>query len=202
MDQGDAITMPKQDSLPEISFFTQDDLAFRAVAQAFSLAGLADVQRGDMAHTHRESGHRLILVDTKSAETMPEDERTQRLSFPCKIGALIDIVSQRLQRQRSSYRLGDLMFNPVSGVLTAAQEERIVLTEKERDLLLFLLERRGHVIRREDLLGKIWGYADDIETHTLETHIYRLRQKIEPDPSCPVFLLTQENGYCIPMSKE
>ena len=48
---------------------------------------------------------------------------------------------------------------------------------------------------REVLLHKIWGYKSDLDTHTLETHIYRLRQKIEAEPDFPNHLLTIENGY-------
>jgi len=69
------------------------------------------------------------------------------------------------------------------------------LTEKEVGLLVILHAAGGAVVSREQLLRDVWEYADNVETHTLETHIYRLRQKIEVDPSVPQILKTAENGY-------
>ena len=71
----------------------------------------------------------------------------------------------------------------------------IRLTEKERDLLVCLAHAPGQEMHRDDLLARVWGYRADLETHTLETHIYRLRQKIEQDVEAPCILLTIPNGY-------
>lgn len=71
------------------------------------------------------------------------------------------------------------------------------LTDKERDMLLILIGAGGKSVTRQNLLDSVWAYAPDVETHTLETHIYRLRQKIEDDPANPVILLTDETGYRI-----
>lgn len=71
----------------------------------------------------------------------------------------------------------------------------IRLTEKERDLLMVLYCAEGRQASRDDLLAQVWGYRADLETHTLETHIYRLRQKIEANADTPMILLTIPNGY-------
>lgn len=71
------------------------------------------------------------------------------------------------------------------------------LTDKERDMLLILLQAGGKAISRQALMDSVWAYAPDVETHTLETHIYRLRQKIEKDPANPALLLTDADGYRI-----
>ena len=76
-------------------------------------------------------------------------------------------------------------------------DETIRLTEKERDILMILIEAGGRPISRTDLLDRVWAYVDGVETHTLETHIYRLRQKIESDPTRPTLILTDEDGYRI-----
>ena len=73
----------------------------------------------------------------------------------------------------------------------------IKLTEKERDLLFFLYAQNGEIASRDMILQKLWGYADGVETHTLETHFYRLRQKIEKDPANPELLVTSDAGYIL-----
>ena len=73
----------------------------------------------------------------------------------------------------------------------------IRLTEKERDILLTLFNAADRSVSREALLQTVWGYVEGLETHTLETHIYRLRQKIETDPSEPKIVLTTEDGYTL-----
>ena len=72
---------------------------------------------------------------------------------------------------------------------------KIRLTEKEADILKFLFEAGGQVVPREVLLAEVWGYNSGVTTHTLETHIYRLRQKIERDPSNAEYLVTEAGGY-------
>ncbi len=69
------------------------------------------------------------------------------------------------------------------------------LTEKEVAVLVYLNQHKDRCITRDELLQVVWQYAEGVETHTLETHIYRLRQKIEDDPSCPSTLITDGNGY-------
>lgn len=71
------------------------------------------------------------------------------------------------------------------------------LTEKERDMLLFFYRNRDRAVSREEILAHVWGYADTAETHTVETHIYRLRQKIEKDPASPEIVITDDEGYKI-----
>jgi DNA-binding winged helix-turn-helix (wHTH) protein len=69
------------------------------------------------------------------------------------------------------------------------------LTDKEADILRFMHRAAGEIVAREVLLTEIWGYNDQVTTHTLETHIYRLRQKIERDPANAELLVTEIGGY-------
>ena len=75
----------------------------------------------------------------------------------------------------------------------AVSTDPVLLTEKEVAVLLYLWQ--GRIATREDLLRDVWQYAQDADTHTIETHIYRLRQKIEIDPAEPQFLITSKDGY-------
>ena len=69
------------------------------------------------------------------------------------------------------------------------------LTEKETAILKYLYRTGDKVVSRDVLLNEVWGYNAGVTTHTLETHIYRLRQKIEPDPSNAKLLVTEPGGY-------
>ncbi len=71
------------------------------------------------------------------------------------------------------------------------------LTEKECQLLRFFHQNKGKDMSKERLLREIWEYHPEVETHTLETHIYRLRQKLEEDPNVPQILLNSRDGYWI-----
>jgi DNA-binding response OmpR family regulator len=114
-------------------------------------------------------------------------------------------VLLRLRQLRQGAANGTVFFGPFSLdlahlVLTNSQSgATIILTEKERDILLRLHREKGRPLDRKALLGDIWGYASVIETHTLETHIYRLRQKLENDPSAPQVLMTEGSGYLLVM---
>ena len=133
------------------------------------------------------------------------------LPYPFKIGNLLDLVTRHYEQENSiGWQRGDLIqignyvLVPDRMVLCPTDDnggackdnaQIIKLTEKEQDILLCLAARAGHIIDRSSLLDSVWGYSENIETHTLETHIYRLRQKIEKDPSEPVYLVTEGTGY-------
>ena len=80
-------------------------------------------------------------------------------------------------------------------VIDRDSEHNIHLTEKENAILKYLCRARDQVIGRNVLLNEVWGYNAGVATHTLETHIYRLRQKIEVDPSRAQLLVTEGGGY-------
>lgn len=92
--------------------------------------------------------------------------------------------------------VGPYQFKPASKQLFDAKaNRRIKLTEKEVAVLKFLYRAGTKPTSRQTLLHEVWGYNAGVSTHTLETHIYRLRQKIEPDPNRAQILLTEGGGY-------
>jgi DNA-binding winged helix-turn-helix (wHTH) protein len=98
----------------------------------------------------------------------------------------------------TEFAVGPYVCTPLERMLLNDEgEEAARLTEKEVTLLRTLAEAGPNGVSRAALLEKVWGYRDDLDTHTLETHIYRLRQKLETDPESPRLLLTLESGYAL-----
>jgi DNA-binding response OmpR family regulator len=96
--------------------------------------------------------------------------------------------------EEAMYRIGPYTFRPSAKLLIDAAARKIRLTEKETNILKFLY-RQGEIVPRETLLHEVWGYNPAVTTHTLETHIYRLRQKIEENPGEARILITESGGY-------
>jgi DNA-binding response OmpR family regulator len=98
------------------------------------------------------------------------------------------------QSEEAVYRIGPYTFRPSAKLLLDEGGKKIRLTEKETNILKFLY-RSGETVARETLLHEVWGYNPAVTTHTLETHIYRLRQKIEENPGQAQILVTESGGY-------
>lgn len=118
---------------------------------------------------------------------------------PFKFSVLLARVRAHLrtfeQSEDATFQLGPYEFRPAGKTLVDGNEKKIRLTEKETNILKYLYRAGGKPVAREELLSEVWGYNANVTTHTLETHIYRLRQKIEPDPSNARLLLTESGGY-------
>lgn len=100
------------------------------------------------------------------------------------------------------FSIGPYVFRPSAKLLHEAERnKRIRLTEKEASILKFLYRAGTRPVPRQVLLNEIWGYNAAVTTHTLETHIYRLRQKIEPNPANATLLITEGGGYRLNLTK-
>ena len=99
------------------------------------------------------------------------------------------------QSEGAVFRLGPYEFRPSAKVLVDGSGRKVRLTEKETNILKYLYRAGDKPVSREELLAEVWGYNAGVTTHTLETHIYRLRQKIEADPSNARLLVTENGGY-------
>ncbi len=99
-------------------------------------------------------------------------------------------------REDAEIRIGPAVFRPASRTMVHPDIARpLKLTEKETALLLRLCRADGRAVSRQTLLREVWGYSPDVSSHTVETHIYRLRRKIEPSPNSPALLVNEHGGY-------
>ena len=118
---------------------------------------------------------------------------------PFKFAVLLARIRAQLRQHEQSedavFSIGPYTFQPSMKLLTDEAQKKVRLTEKECNILKFLYRAGGAVVGRDVLLHEVWGYNAGVTTHTLETHIYRLRQKIEPDPSAARLLVTEQGGY-------
>ena len=118
---------------------------------------------------------------------------------PFRYAVLLKSIETQLHKFKKSentqYSIGNYAFKPNSKILESNESRSIRLTEKEKNILKFLYKNSGNTVSRETLLHEVWGYNSKVTTHTLETHIYRLRQKIEDNPSNACFLITEHGGY-------
>ena len=118
---------------------------------------------------------------------------------PFKFAVLLARIRAQLRQHEQSedavFTIGPFTFKPAAKMLLDEKSAKVRLTEKETSILKYLFRSGGKVVSRETLLHEVWGYNAGVTTHTLETHIYRLRQKIETDPSNAQLLVTESGGY-------
>ena len=118
---------------------------------------------------------------------------------PFRFAVLLARIRAHLRSHEQSedavFSIGPYEFRPAAKVLMDAKGKKVRLTEKETNILKYLYRAGAKPVSREELLTEVWGYNAGVTTHTLETHIYRLRQKIEPEPGQARLLLTDAGGY-------
>jgi DNA-binding response OmpR family regulator len=121
------------------------------------------------------------------------------VSKPFRFAVLLARIRAQVRSHESSedaiFRIGPYEFKPAMKILVDQAQKKTRLTEKETSILKYLYRAGGKPISREELLSEVWGYNAGVTTHTLETHVYRLRQKIEPDPANARLLMTDAGGY-------
>ena len=105
------------------------------------------------------------------------------------------LLRQRDQQKDETFSVGEYSFHPQTGDLTRGESNRVRLTETETAILARLARSRNECVSRDMLLRDVWGYNPTVTTRTLETHIHRLRQKMEREPSKPSLLVTEVGGY-------
>lgn len=118
---------------------------------------------------------------------------------PFRFAVLLARIRSHLRQHEHSedavFQVGPYTFKPASKLLIRGDAKKIRLTEKETAIIKFLYRSGEQSVSRETLLHDVWGYNAGVSTHTLETHIYRLRQKIERDPAQAEIIVTEGGGY-------
>ena len=127
------------------------------------------------------------------------DSQKEMLFKPIKLSNLLTAISRKIVVENSGgkdLKIANYGFRRNEKVLINLDNKvRVRLTEKETDILWQLWQAPQNELSRQKLLSDVWGYNDEISSHTLETHIYRLRKKIENSSSESFILTTTENGY-------
>ncbi|MFP7672071.1 response regulator transcription factor [Marivita sp. S0852] len=181
----------------------------RAKEQLFDLiildVGLPDTDGRELCRLMRKQGVKapvLMLTGHDSdADTIlgldagANDYVTKPFKFPVLLARIRAQLRQHEQSEDAVFSLGPYTFKPSMKLLVTEDDRKVRLTEKETNILKFLYRSTDGVVARDTLLHEVWGYNAGVTTHTLETHIYRLRQKIEPDPSNARLLVTESGGY-------
>ena len=168
--------------------------------------GLPDMDGRELCRLLRRSGVQVPIVMLTGADSEPdtilglEAGADDYVTKPFRLSVLLARLRAHLRQSDLSdaavFMIGPYTFRPGAKLLTdQSGRKKVRLTEKETAILKYLYRAGDRAIARNTLLGEVWGYNAGVTTHTLETHVYRLRQKIERDPARAEILVTEPGGY-------
>jgi DNA-binding response OmpR family regulator len=168
--------------------------------------GLPDGDGRDLCAKLRRDGMTMPVIMLTGADAEHDVVRgldagaNDYIAKPFRLNELLARLRAQLRvfdnSEDAVFTIGPYLFRPSARLLLEpARNRRVRLTDKEAKILKFLYRADGQPVPRQILLNEVWGYNSAVTTHTLETHIYRLRQKIEPDPLQVQLLLTERRGY-------
>lgn len=168
--------------------------------------GLPDLDGREVCRLMRKAGVKAPVImltgQDSDADTILglEAGANDYITKPFRLGVLVARLRAQLRQHEQSedavFAIGRYTFRPSAKLLVdSASGEKVRLTEKETAILKYLYRAGARTVNRETLLSEVWGYNSGVTTHTLETHVYRLRQKMERDPSTASILVTEPGGY-------
>ena len=168
--------------------------------------GLPDMDGREVCRLMRRNGVKspIIMLTGSDAEADTilglEAGANDYVTKPFRLGVLPARLRAQMRKHEQSedavFTIGRYSFRPAAKLLLDGESgKKVRLTEKETAILKFLFRAGDKVVSRDVLLNEVWGYNTGVTTHTLETHVYRLRQKIEQDPSNAEILVTEPGGY-------
>ncbi len=168
--------------------------------------GLPDMDGREVCRLMRRNGVTSPLIMLTGADTDADTilgldaGANDYITKPFRLGVLLARLRAHIrQHERSDdavFTIGPYTFQPSNKLLVNnGDDKKVRLTDKETAILKYLYRAGDKVVSRDVLLDEVWGYNAGVTTHTLETHVYRLRQKIEADPSSAQILVTEHGGY-------
>ncbi len=168
--------------------------------------GLPDIDGREVCRLLRRNGVKSPIIMLTAAKTDADtilgldSGANDYVPKPFRLSVLLARLRAQLRQHAQSedaiFSIGPYTFRPSAKLLVHGEtKKKVRLTEKETSILKYLYRSGSTAIGRETLLGEVWGYNAGVTTHTLETHVYRLRQKIEADPSNAEILVTEPGGY-------
>ena len=167
--------------------------------------GLPDMDGREAVKLLRKGGFKAPVImltghDTDSDTILGlEAGANDYVTKPFRFAVLLARIRAQLRTHEHSedavFTVGQYSFRPSEKQLIEEDGNKVRLTEKETAIMKYLYRAEQKIIGREELLEQVWGYNSGVTTHTLETHIYRLRQKIEKEPSNARLLVTEGGGY-------
>ena len=167
--------------------------------------GLPDIDGREAVKQLRRDGYRRPIImltahDSDADAVLGLDSgANDYVGKPFRFVVLLARIRSQLRQYEASedaeFQVGSYTFRPTSKNLVSAHGVKLRLTEKEAAILRYLHRAEQQPVARETLLKNVWGYNANVTTHTLETHIYRLRQKIEDNPAEAQLLVTEGGGY-------
>ena len=166
---------------------------------------LPDMDGREACKIIRRNGYKgpviMLTGQTSDSDTILglDSGANDYIAKPFRFGVLLARIRAHLRQHEHSedavFKVGPYSFKPSAKMLVRDDNKKIRLTEKETAIIKFLLRSGEQIVGRDVLLHDVWGYNAGVTTHTLETHVYRLRQKIERDPSHAEILVTEGGGY-------
>ena len=167
--------------------------------------GLPDIDGREAVKLLRKAGFKapVIMLTAQEGdsdtilglEAGANDYVTKPFKFAVLLARIRAHLRQYEQSEDATFAIGRYSFRPSAKLLVDERGSKVRLTEKETAILKYLYRAGEKPVTRDVLLHEVWGYNSGVTTHTLETHIYRLRQKIERDPSSAELLVTEGGGY-------
>jgi DNA-binding response OmpR family regulator len=167
--------------------------------------GLPDMDGREAVKLLRKGGFKgpIIMLTGQDSESDTilglEAGANDYVTKPFRFAVLLARIRAQLrqfeQSEDATFSIGRYTFRPSAKLMLDERGQKIRLTEKETSILKFLYRAGEKVVGRDILLHEVWGYNSGVTTHTLDTHIYRLRQKIEREPSIAELLVTEAGGY-------
>ena len=168
--------------------------------------GLGDLDGREVCKMLRKAGVKCPIIMLPAADSDADtilglgSGANDYVAKPFKFSVLLARIRSHLRQHEQSedavFTIGPYTFRPSAKLLLEnGSNQKVRLTEKETSILKYLFRAGDKAVGRDVLLNEVWGYNAGVTTHTLETHIYRLRQKIEADPSSAEILVTEPGGY-------